>query len=108
MNKIFRVVWSHAAQSWVAVSELTKAHKKQSSNNSLKTVLSVASVLLSMNASGAAVGIESTNGTTIVAGDTKTGGDGVSIGVGTDTSAGAYNVAIGKNAKVGDDVKGRT
>ncbi|TPH27720.1 ESPR domain-containing protein [Haemophilus haemolyticus] len=28
MNKIFRIVWSQAAQSWVVVSELTKAHKK--------------------------------------------------------------------------------
>ena len=65
--------------------------------------------MLSINtAEAAAVGIESTNGTTIVPGDTKTGGDGVSIGVGTDTSAGSYNVAIGKNAKVGDDAKGRT
>jgi len=33
MNKIFRIVWSQAAQSWVVVSELTKAHKKQSSSN---------------------------------------------------------------------------
>ena len=34
MNKIFRIVWSQATQSWVVVSELTKAHKKQSSSNS--------------------------------------------------------------------------
>ena len=107
MNQIFRVIWNHATQSWVAVSELTKAYKKQS-RNSLKAVLGGALVLCSINTAGAAVGIESTNGTTIVAGDTKTGGDGVSIGVGTDTSAGGYNVAIGKNAKVGDDAKGRT
>ena len=66
-------------------------------------------MLLSINtAEAAAVGIESTNGTTIVAGGTKTGGDGVSIGVGTDTSAGANNVAIGKNAKVGNDGKDST
>ena len=108
MNQIFRVIWNHATQSWVAVSELTKAHKKQS-RNSLKAVLGGALVLLSINtAEAAAVGIESTNGATIVAGDTKTGPDGVSIGVGTDTSAGANNVAIGKNAKVGNDAKGRT
>ncbi len=29
MNKIFRVVWNQATQSWVAVSELTKAHKNK-------------------------------------------------------------------------------
>lgn len=28
MNKIFRVIYNRATQSWVAVSELTKAHKK--------------------------------------------------------------------------------
>ena len=28
MNKIFRIVWNQATQAWVAVSELTKAHKK--------------------------------------------------------------------------------
>ena len=108
MNQIFRIIWNHATQSWVAVSELTKAHKKQS-RNSLKAVLGGALVLLSINtAEAAAVGIESTNGTTIVPGDTKTGGDGLSIGVGTDTSAGANNVAIGKNAKVGNDGKDST
>jgi len=29
MNKIFRIVWSQATQSWVVVSELTKAHKNK-------------------------------------------------------------------------------
>lgn len=66
MNQIFRVIWNHATQSWVAVSELTKAHKKQS-RNSLKAVLGGALVLLSINtAEAAAVGIESTNGATIL------------------------------------------
>ena len=37
MNKVFRVIWSQATQSWVAVSELTKAHKKQSSSNKQKS-----------------------------------------------------------------------
>ena len=31
MNKIFRIVWNEAAQAWVAVSELTKKHKKRAS-----------------------------------------------------------------------------
>ncbi|MWQ31418.1 hypothetical protein F9860_09425, partial [Glaesserella parasuis] len=26
MNKIFRVIWSHAQQAWVVVSELVKSH----------------------------------------------------------------------------------
>ena len=110
MNKIFRIVWSQATQSWVAVSELTKAHKKQSSSNSLKAVFGGALVLLSINTAEAMeVAIGGTSGTTIVNDDTtKTGLDGVSIGAGADTSHGWRNVAIGKNAKVGDDGKGRT
>ena len=39
MNKIFRIVWSQATQSWVVVSELTKAHKKQSSSNAQKSAV---------------------------------------------------------------------
>ena len=40
MNKIFRIVWNEAAQAWVAVSELTKKHKKRAS----ATVVAVALV----------------------------------------------------------------
>jgi len=46
MNKIFRIVWNEAAQAWVAVSELTKKHKKRASATAatavLATVLSAA------------------------------------------------------------------
>ena len=109
MNQIFRVIWNHATQSWVAVSELTKAHKKQS-RNSLKAVLGGALVLLSINTAEAVeVTIGSTNGATIVNdGTTKTGDNGTSIGVGAETSAGRNNIAIGRNAKTGSDGAGRT
>ncbi|MDO9806691.1 ESPR domain-containing protein, partial [Glaesserella parasuis] len=30
MNKIFSVIWSHAQQAWVVVSELVKSHTKTS------------------------------------------------------------------------------
>ena len=55
MNKIFRVVWSHAAQSWVAVSELTSAKGKTKSKTMSKlTALSlVAGTALSMDAMAA-------------------------------------------------------
>lgn len=33
MNKIFKVIWNQATQSWVAVSELTKANKKASASS---------------------------------------------------------------------------
>ena len=108
MNKIFRIVWSQATQSWVVVSELTKAHKKQSSSNSLKAVLGGALVLLSMNVSEAAVNIESTTGNSFVPGNTKTGSSGISIGEYTDTAAGKSNIAIGKYAMTGKDGKGNS
>lgn len=84
MNKIFRIVWSHATQSWVAVSELTKAHKKQS-RNSLKAAGAV--VLLSMSTAEAAnVVISDTTGNAIA---------------NTGASAGDRAVAIGPDANAG-------
>lgn len=52
MNKIFRVVWSHAAQSWVAVSELTSAKGKTKSKtiSKLAALSLVAGTALSMEA----------------------------------------------------------
>ena len=68
MNQIFRVIWNHATQSWVAVSELTKAHKKASASNAVKVVLGAATLLLSLNGAEAAVNIESTSASAITAG----------------------------------------
>ena len=39
MNKIFRIVWNEAAQAWVAVSELTKKHKKRASATAVAAAL---------------------------------------------------------------------
>ena len=39
MNKIFRIVWNEAAQAWVAVSELTKKHKKRASVTAVAVAL---------------------------------------------------------------------
>ena len=41
MNKIFRIVWNEAAQAWVAVSELTKKHKKRASVTAVAVALVV-------------------------------------------------------------------
>lgn len=50
MNKIFRVVWSHAAQSWVAVSELTSAKGKTKSKTMSKlAALSLVAGAISMD-----------------------------------------------------------
>ena len=114
MNKIFRIVWNQATQAWVAVSELTKAHKKQSSSNTLKAVVGSMVMMLGVNSVDAAVAIGSTSGNTISAGTAKNTSGGVSIGNNADTSQGANNVAIGENARVGSvgsvgsDIKVRT
>ena len=114
MNKIFRIVWNQATQAWVVVSELTKAHKKQSSSNTLKAVVGSMVMMLGVNSVDAAVTIGSTSGNTISAGTAKNTSGGVSIGNNADTSQGANNVAIGENARVGSvgsagsDIKVRT
>ncbi|NYA24693.1 hypothetical protein HZI65_01255, partial [Haemophilus haemolyticus] len=97
MNKIFRIVWSQATQSWVVVSELTKAHKKQS-RNSLKAALGGAVVLLSMSTAEAAnVVISDTTGNAIANTGASAGDRAVAIG--PDANAGGYGaVAIGEKA----------
>lgn len=41
MNKIFRIVWSEVSQAWIAVSELTKKHKKRASVTAVTAVTAV-------------------------------------------------------------------
>lgn len=110
MNKIFRVIYNRATQSWVAVSELTKAHKKQSSSSAKKSASgssanlikssAIALSLLSGSAAYAAdaasglIQINSTKGTTAAA----TGSD--SIAIGKDSKAtGNDGIALGNQAK---------
>ena len=93
MNKIFRIVWSHATQSWVAVSELTKAHKKQS-RNSLKAAVGAAAVLLSINTAEAEVLIGQVNNGAIAAGGSVVSSWGITIGGAID-KAGSHSVHVG-------------
>ena len=97
MNKIFRIVWSQATQSWVVVSELTKAHKKQSSSNSQGSAVkfsgnfikssAIALALLSGHSAYAAVNAQGT-------------GSGDSVAWGTSSDASGNNaVALGKESK---------
>ena len=55
MNQIFRVIWNHAKQSWVAVSELTSAKGKTKSKtiSKLAALSLVAGTALSMDAMAA-------------------------------------------------------
>ena len=111
MNKIFRIVWSQATQSWVVVSELTKAHKKQSSSNAQKSAVKfsgnfikssvIALSLLSGHSAYAAVNVTGTgNDTSVAWGDTSnaSGNNAVAIGKGS-TASGSEAVAIGQNAQ---------
>ena len=112
MNKIFRIVWSQATQSWVVVSELTKAHKKQSSSNAQKSAVKfsgnfikssvIALSLLSGHSAYAALNDAGTgNGAVAWGTDSKTtAGDSVAIGKGP-TASGSYAVAIGASANAG-------
>ena len=93
MNKIFRIVWNQATQSWVAVSELTKAHKKQS-RNSLKAAVGAAAVLLSINTAEAEVLIGQVNNGSIAAGGSVVSSWGITIGGAID-KAGAHSVHVG-------------
>ena len=93
MNKIFRIVWNKATQSWVAVSELTKAHKKQS-RNSLKAAIGAAAVLLSISSAEAEVLIGQVNNGTIAAGGSVVSSWGITIGGAID-KAGSHSVHVG-------------
>ena len=129
MNKIFRIVWNQATQSWVAVSELTKAHKKQSSSNSQGSAVkfsgnfikssAIALSLLSGHSAYAALNQAGTGSDNAVAlgeaananqaravaigkGATISSGQDT-IAIGTDTNVKGHNsIAIGKNAKITD------
>ena len=133
MNKIFRIVWSQATQSWVVVSELTKAHKKQSSSNAQKSAVkfsgnfikssAVALALLSGHSAYAALNQAGTGSNDAVAlgeaananqaravaigkGATISSGQDT-IAIGTDTKAkGHTSIVIGKNAKTTNDAEG--
>ncbi|MCY6523093.1 ESPR-type extended signal peptide-containing protein, partial [Actinobacillus pleuropneumoniae] len=98
MNKIFKVIWSHATQTFVVVSELTRSKSKakasvsdvkKSGVSSLITsgfkLSAISSLLIStIPAAYAAVAIESTSG----------GG----INQGSATVTGSQSIAIGQNA----------
>ena len=49
MNKVFKVIWNHATQTWVAVSEFSKAKGKTKSKTLTTISLAVGSALVSGN-----------------------------------------------------------
>lgn len=97
MNKIFRVIYSQATQSWVAVSELTKAHKKQSSSNAQKNAVNISGSIF--KSSVIALGLL-TGANAAYAVNTAGQGQGTAVAWGSNSSAdSATSVAIGNNSR---------
>lgn len=112
MNKIFRVIYSQATQSWVAVSELTKAHKKQSSSSAKKSasgssanlIKSSAIALSLLSGSAAYAAAETAASGLIQINSTKgmaaaTGSDSIAIGKDSKAMGNNNSLAIGYRAQ---------
>ncbi|WP_051453342.1 ESPR-type extended signal peptide-containing protein, partial [Glaesserella parasuis] len=117
MNKIFRVIWSHAQQAWVVVSELVKSHTKTSTYTNKRAQLCTSHyfldkqqdkfklsflslVLLSIFFSpvGSAAWLQNDSSQGYL------GSDGGSIGIGEGSKVGPGSIVIGQGAKA----EGRT
>lgn len=111
MNKIFRVIYSQATQSWVAVSELTKAHKKQSSSSAKKSasgssanLIKSSAIALALLSGHSAYAIETAASGLIQINSTKgmataTGSDSIAIGKDSKASGNNNSLAIGHSAQ---------
>ena len=103
MNKVFRVIWSQATQSWVAVSELTKAHKKQSSSNKQKSTDGFSGKVIKYSA----IALSLLSGHSVYAapaGNTAGEGQNTSVAWGASSNASGNNaVALGRKAQATGD-----
>ena len=107
MNKVFKVIWNHATQSFVAVSELTKAHKKVKSSQDkrlsistiLKTSLISSIAIIGVGNAIAAIpeGTAATDGVAIGTSSKASATGGIALGKNATTAAG-YGIAIGVNS----------
>ena len=97
MNKIYNVVWSHATQSWVVVSELAKAHKKKSSHSSTQSFVDAISQTFKLSLVAALLGSSlSANAATSVNGGQTTGSGTTAVGAGSEAKVEGAT-AIGEN-----------
>lgn len=95
MNKIFRVIYNRATQSWVAVSELTKAHKKQSSSSAKKSVSGSSANLIKSSA----IALSLLSGSAAYAAETAANGLIQINSKGMATATSSDSIAIGKDSK---------
>ena len=99
MNKIFRIVWSQATQSWVVVSELTKAHKKQSSSNSQGSAVKFSGNFIKSSAIALAL-LSGHSAYAATAGNTQGEGNANAVAFGPGSNASTDGaVALGKQSK---------
>lgn len=121
MNKIFKVIWNHATQSWIVTSEISKSHGKTASSKSGGFAIShisgvrfaytaIASTLLILSGQVvAATGLTSglcyfhTDSQTVICGNQTTSAPDV-YGNATSTNPTriSRSIALGLGAKVGD------
>ncbi|MDP0402650.1 ESPR-type extended signal peptide-containing protein, partial [Glaesserella parasuis] len=113
MNKIFRVIWSHAQQAWVVVSELVKSHTKTSTYTDKRAQVCTSDYfldkqqdkfklsLLSLVLLGIFFSSEGLAAEYFVAGASASvnGSDDGTIGIGKESKASYGAVAIGQQAK---------
>lgn len=95
MNKIFRVIYNRATQSWVAVSELTKAHKKQSSSSAKKSASGSSANLIKSSA----IALSLLSGSAAYAAETAANGLIQINSKGMATATSSDSIAIGKDSK---------
>ena len=103
MNKIFRIVWSQATQSWVVVSELTKAHKKQSSSNAQKSAVKFSGNFIKSSAIALTL-LSGHSAYAAVAANPAGEGSDNNVAVGQESKATQNNaVAVGRKAQATGD-----
>ena len=91
MNKVYKVVWSDAANAWVAVSEISTAHGKSKSSKTIAVAVAAVGMMLS-SAAVQAAGL--TWGTGAVAADDEA----IAMGNNSDAKTN-YTIVLGSGAK---------
>ena len=91
MNKVYKVVWSDAANAWVAVSEISTAHGKSKSSKTVAVAVAAVGMMLS-SAAVQAAGL--TWGTGAVAADDEA----IAMGNNSDAKTN-YTIVLGSGAK---------
>ena len=108
MNKVFKVIWNHATQTWTAVSELGHAKGKTKSKKIVKLTALAGAALGVVGTAQAAVDVDSSSITIAsnnpTANEATKGKQNINIGTGANTYRNANGkvshdaIAIGSNA----------